>query len=134
MTNHELLPYRQRALSAAEGRVLEVGIGSGLNLPLYSAAVREVIGLDPSPQLLTMARHSAGRCACQASFIEGPAEAIPLDSHSVDTVVTSWTLCSIHGAGQALREMRRVLKPGGQLLLLSTGSRPRDRFNAGRIA
>ncbi|GLS39968.1 methyltransferase [Mesorhizobium tianshanense] len=121
MTNRELLPYRLRALSAAEGRVLEVGIGSGLNLPLYSAAVREVIGLDPSPQLLTMARHAVGRCACQASLIEGSAEAIPLDSHSVDTVVTTWTLCSIHGAGQALREMRRVLKPGGQLLFVEHG-------------
>ena len=62
MTNRELLPYRQRVLSAAEGRVLEIGIGSGLNLSLYPAVVREVIGLDSSPRLLAMARHTAGHC------------------------------------------------------------------------
>lgn len=126
MTNGELLPYRQRVLSAAEGRVLEIGIGSGLNLPLYPAAVREVIGLDPSPRLLAMARHTAGHCTCSANLIEASAEEIPLDSHSVDTVVTTWTLCSIHGAGQALSEMRRVLKPGGQLLFVEHGLSPEE--------
>lgn len=124
MTNSELLPYRQRVLSAAEGRVLEIGIGSGLNLPLYPAAVREVIGLDPSRQLLAMARRAADHCACPVGFIDGSAEEIPLDSHFVDTVVTTWTLCSIHGAGQALREMRRILKPGGQLLFVEHGLSP----------
>jgi ubiquinone/menaquinone biosynthesis C-methylase UbiE len=124
MTSSELLPYRRRVLSAAEGRVLEVGIGSGLNLPLYPAAVREVIGLDPSRQLLAMARHAAEHCACPVGFIDGSAEEIPLDSHSVDTVVTTWTLCSIYGAGQALREMRRILKPGGQLLFVEHGLSP----------
>jgi ubiquinone/menaquinone biosynthesis C-methylase UbiE len=124
MTNSELLPYRQRVLSAAEGRVLEIGIGSGLNLPLYPAAVREVIGLDPSPQLLAMARRAADHCACPVGFIDGSAEEIPLDSNFVDTVVTTWTLCSIHGAGKALREMWRILKPGGQLLFVEHGLSP----------
>ncbi|TIL83460.1 MAG: class I SAM-dependent methyltransferase [Mesorhizobium sp.] len=124
MTNRELLPYRHSVLSAAEGRVLEIGIGSGLNLPLYPAAVHDVIGLDPSPRLLAMARHTARHCTCAANLIEASAEEIPLDSHSIDTVVTTWTLCSIHGAGQALGEMRRVLKPGGQLLFVEHGLSP----------
>lgn len=126
MTNRELLPYRRRVISVAEGRVLEIGIGSGLNLPLYPAAVREVIGIDPSPRLLTMARQTAGHCTCAANLIEASAEEIPLDSHSVDTVVTTWTLCSIHGADQALSEMRRVLKPGGQLLFVEHGLCPEE--------
>lgn len=124
MANRELLPYRQRVLSAAEGRVLEVGIGSGINLALYPAAVREVIGLDPSPRLLAMARRAAEHCACPVDFIDGSAEEIPLESGSVDTVVTTWTLCSIHGAGQALHEMRRILRPGGQLLFVEHGLSP----------
>lgn len=126
MTNSELLPYRQRVLAAAEGRVLEIGMGSGLNLPLYPAAVREVIGLDPSAQLLAMARRAAEHCACPVDFIDGSAEEIPLESHSVDTVVTTWTLCSIHDAEQALREMRRILKPGGQLLFVEHGISPEN--------
>jgi ubiquinone/menaquinone biosynthesis C-methylase UbiE len=124
MSNGDLLPYRRRVLSAAEGRVLEVGIGSGLNLPLYPAAVREVIGLDPSPKLLEMARRAADRSALPVSLIEDTAEAIPLDSGSVDTVVTTWTLCSIHRAEQALGEMRRILRPGGQLLFVEHGLSP----------
>jgi ubiquinone/menaquinone biosynthesis C-methylase UbiE len=126
MSNGDLLPYRRRVLSAAEGRVLEIGIGSGLNLPYYPAAVREVIGLDPSTQLLTMARRAADHAVVPVSFIEDTAEAIPLDSGSIDTVVTTWTLCSIHRSEQALREMRRILKPGGQLLFVEHGLSPEE--------
>jgi ubiquinone/menaquinone biosynthesis C-methylase UbiE len=126
MRNGELLPYRRRVLSAAEGRVLEVGIGSGLNLPHYPATVREVIGLDPSTQLLSMARRAVDRSSFPVSFIEDTAEAIPLDSGSVDTVVTTWTLCSIHRCEQALREVRRVLRPGGQLLFVEHGLSPEE--------
>jgi ubiquinone/menaquinone biosynthesis C-methylase UbiE len=114
MRNRDLLPYRQRALSDAEGRVLEIGIGSGLNLPFYPARVSEILGLEPLPRLTAMARQAAERSFLPVSFIGGSAEEIPLDSASVDTVVTTWTLCSIPSAGQALQEMRRVLRPGGQ--------------------
>ncbi|NGO53403.1 class I SAM-dependent methyltransferase [Allomesorhizobium camelthorni] len=124
MRNGDLLPYRQRVMSDAEGRVLEIGIGSGLNLPFYPARVSEIIGLDPSVQLAAMARQAAERSSLPVSLVEGSAEAIPLDDASVDTVVTTWTLCSVPAAGIALQEVRRVLKPGGQLLFVEHGLSP----------
>lgn len=106
------------------GRVLEVGIGSGLNLPFFGPQVSEVLGIEPSPRLIGMAQRVAGSSVSPVSFIEGSAEAIPLDKASVDTVVTTWTLCTIPQAVQALEEMRRVLKPGGQLLFVEHGLAP----------
>src|ERR1700688_775284 len=91
MSNRRLVPYRKRVIAAAQGRVLEIGIGSGLNLPFYGAAVREILGLEPAPRLLGMARQTARAAAIPVSFIEGSAEAIPLDDHSMDSVVTTWT-------------------------------------------
>jgi ubiquinone/menaquinone biosynthesis C-methylase UbiE len=126
MRNRDLLPYRERIISAADGRVLEVGIGSGLNLPFYRPPVAEILGLDPSPPLIAMARQRVGRSSLPVTFIEGSAEAIPLDSGSIDTVVTTWTLCSIPAAVQALAETRRVLKPGGQLLFVEHGLAPEE--------
>jgi ubiquinone/menaquinone biosynthesis C-methylase UbiE len=124
MRNRRLLPYRQRVIGAAEGYVLEIGIGSGLNLPLYGAAVREVLALEPAAPLLAMARRVASDPARPVRFIEASAEAIPVDTASVDTVVMTWTLCSIPGAETALREMRRVLRPGGRLLFVEHGRAP----------
>jgi ubiquinone/menaquinone biosynthesis C-methylase UbiE len=102
---------------------LEVGIGSGLNLPRYSPHVQQVIGLEPSPKLLNLAQH-VGRQSFPVDLIEGSAEEIPLEGASVDTVVTTWTLCTIPDAGRALVEMRRVLKPGGRLLFVEHGRAP----------
>ncbi|KUM25600.1 phospholipid methyltransferase [Mesorhizobium loti] len=124
MRNRDLVPYRERALSSAEGRVLEIGIGSGLNLPFYPPQAREILGLDPSPRLIAMAQEKAAGSSVPVTFIEGSAEAIPLDAHSIDTVVTTWTLCSIPGATNALEEMRRVLRPAGQLLFVEHGLSP----------
>jgi ubiquinone/menaquinone biosynthesis C-methylase UbiE len=124
MRDSDNLPYRRRIASAAEGRVLEIGIGSGLNLPFYPPRVSEIIGLEPSPRLAAMARRAARHTQLPVNLIEGSAEAIPLDSGDVDTVVTTWTLCSIEGADRALREMRRVLRPGGQLLFVEHGQSP----------
>lgn len=124
MRNQHLMPYRERALSAAQGRVLEIGIGSGLNLPFYPPHTREILGLEPAPRLLAMAWRAAARSPLAVTFIEGSAERIPIDDHSIDTVVTTWTLCSIPEADCALREMRRVLRPGGQLLFVEHGLAP----------
>jgi ubiquinone/menaquinone biosynthesis C-methylase UbiE len=124
MRQKDLAAYRSRVVPAAEGRVLEIGVGSGLNLPFYSAKVGHVIGLDPSPKLLSMARQAARPAMAPAEFVEGSAEAIPLEDRSVDTVVTTWTLCSIPDAPRSLREMRRVLKPGGRLLFVEHGRAP----------
>lgn len=118
--------YRGRVIPAARGRVLEIGVGSGLNLPLYTDAVTHVIGLDTSPRLLSMARQASPGGAASTELIEGSAEAIPLEDHSVDTVVSTWTMCSIPDAAGALREMRRVLKPSGQLLFVEHGRSPDD--------
>jgi len=123
MRNKHLSAYRDRVVPAATGRVLEVGIGSGLNLPRYSRHVQQVIGLEPSPKLLNMAR-SVGRQSFPVDLIEGSAEEIPLENASVDTIVTTWTLCTIPDASQALNEMRRVLKPGGRLLFVEHGRAP----------
>lgn len=124
MRNRYLVPYRERVLSAAEGRVLEIGIGSGLNLPFYGPKVQDVMGLEPSARLLEMARRAADSSAFEVNFVEGSAEAIPLDNRSVGTVVTTWTLCTVPAAMQALHEMRRVLRPGGQLLFVEHGLSP----------
>jgi len=124
MRNRELASYRERTISAAEGRVLEVGIGSGLNLPFYRRTVRELLGLDPSAKLLAMSRGAAHRSSVPVTFVEASAEAIPLDDRSIDSVVLTWTLCSIPAAPQALSEMRRVLKPGGHLLFVEHGRSP----------
>ena len=123
MRQKNLVAYRDRIVPAATGRVLEIGIGSGLNLPLYSPSVQHVIGLDPSPRLLEMAR-GAQRRNLPVDFIEGSAEGIPLEKASIDTVVTTWTLCSIPDADRALREMHRVLKPAGRILFVEHGRAP----------
>jgi len=124
MRNRRLLPYRERAIARAEGRVLEIGIGSGLNLPFYGPQAREILGLEPSPRLLAMAERAAGRTSLPVEFIEGSAEASPLDNRSIDTAITTWTLCTVPAAAQALGEMRRVLKPGGKLLFVEHGLAP----------
>src|SRR5438270_6838104 len=124
MRNHFLLPYRERVVSAARGRVLEIGIGSGLNLSLYPPAVSEIVGLDPSPRLIQMARRSATRLQPRSTLVEGSGEAIPLAGNSIDTIVMTWTLCSIPDAHLALTEIRRVLKRDGQLLFVEHGRAP----------
>jgi ubiquinone/menaquinone biosynthesis C-methylase UbiE len=123
MRNKQLRPYRERVIGAAEGRVIEIGVGSGLNLPFYRSSAKQVLALEPSAKLIAMARR-ARDTAMPVNFIEGSAEAIPLDDHSVDTVVTTWTLCSIPDAALALTEMRRVLRPNGKLLFVEHGMAP----------
>jgi len=122
MRQKVLGPYRARVVGAAEGRVLEFGIGSGLNLPLYRAAVQTVIGVEPSSALLDRARRQAAQMPVE--LIEGSAEALPLADMSVDTVVTTWTLCTIPDAARALAEAHRVLRPGGALLFVEHGRAP----------
>jgi len=124
MRRQELVAYRSHVIPAAEGRVLEIGVGSGLNLPFYSRNVERLVGLDPSPKLLSMVRRNLKRNASPVELIEGSAEVIPLKTNSVDTVVTTWTLCSIPDADCALREMHRVLRPGGHLLFVEHGRAP----------
>jgi ubiquinone/menaquinone biosynthesis C-methylase UbiE len=124
MRQKQLLPFRQRIVGVAEGRVLEIGIGSGLNLPLYGSNVTWVVGLEPSSVLLHMARLRAAPAAVPITLLDASAEAIPLDSGNIDTVLTTWTLCTIPNAPLALADMRQVLKPSGKLLLVEHGRAP----------
>ncbi|MDX0457107.1 methyltransferase domain-containing protein [Sinorhizobium medicae] len=123
MRNVRLHPYRKRVVGAADGRVLEIGSGSGLNLPFYRRDVREILALEPDPALLAMARR-VPHTEIPVNFMEASAEAILLDDNSIDTVVTTWTLCTIPGAAAALTEMRRVLRPRGKLLFVEHGLSP----------
>jgi len=117
-----LKPYRERVVGQAQGRVLEIGIGSGMNLPFYTDRAIEILGLEPHPRLLAMTSQKSN--FSRTRLIEGSAESIPLDNASVDSVVTTWTLCSIPDVIKALSEMRRVLRPDGRLLLVEHGLAP----------
>lgn len=121
MRQEVLMPYRRRVTRGAVGRVLEVGVGSGLNLPLYGDDVAHVIGIDTSPRLLEMAREAAAGRPRSIELLRSSAEAIPLADGTLDTVLTTWTLCTIPAVISALGEMRRVLKPTGRLLFVEHG-------------
>lgn len=111
--------YRQSLVPRAQGLVLEIGMGSGLNLPFYTAAVKRVLGLDPSRRLLSMVHPASTMYVVE--LIQGSAENIPLVNGSIDTVVSTWTFCTIPDVSRALKEMRRVLKPGGRLMFVEHG-------------
>jgi ubiquinone/menaquinone biosynthesis C-methylase UbiE len=133
MRQQKLLPYRARAITAAEGDVLKIGVGSGANLALYGDQVGHMVGIEPSPRLLAMAKSAATEARRPVSLLAGSAERIPLADHTVDTVVTTWTLCLIPDVRRALQEMRRVLKPHGRLLFVEHGRSPDRRVRTGRI-
>jgi ubiquinone/menaquinone biosynthesis C-methylase UbiE len=134
---------RQKVVPLAEGRVLEIGIGSGLNLPFYDPQkVDRVIGLDPAEEMLSYARRKSGTLPFTVEYLTLEGESIPLEKESVDTVLVTYTLCTIPDANAALEGMRRVLKPGGRLIFCEHGKAPdeavrrwQDRLNPlwGRI-
>jgi ubiquinone/menaquinone biosynthesis C-methylase UbiE len=127
MSHGQLRPYRERVIAGATGRGLEIGIGSGLNLPLYGSAV-QVIGIDTSPEMLAMAaRAVATSKPVNVRLLEGSAERLPIDDRSIDTVVVTWALCSIPDPIAALAETRRVLRPGGSLRFVEHGRSPDPR-------
>jgi ubiquinone/menaquinone biosynthesis C-methylase UbiE len=122
MRNEETARLRAAWIPLARGEVLEVGIGSGLNLPFYSSDVHRIYGVDPSVELQRIARGRVVAAPVEVEFLSQSAEEqLPLADASIDTVVTTWTLCSIANAPKALREMKRVLKAGGHLLFLEHG-------------
>ena len=124
MRNKEARRYRERVIPRARGRVLEVGAGSGLNLPFYGNEVDHLFALEPSPELRKMAGRRTKSARFTVEFLDRTAEEIPLERRSVDTVVTTWTLCTIPDPIRALQEMKRVLKPGGVLLFVEHGLAP----------
>jgi len=116
---------REKVVPLATGRVLEIGIGSGLNIPFYSGSkVEHLWGLDPSPEMWSIARKNAEQHHIDVEFIQSGAESIPLDNNSADSVMMTYTMCTIPEAHSALDEVRRVLKPGGQLIFCEHGLAP----------
>ncbi len=121
----QTMRQRQKLLPLARGAVLEVGIGSGLNLPFYDPArVAKVWGLEPSPEMSEMARRAARDVRFDVELLSGFGERIPMETSRFDTVVVTYTLCTIADVHAALREMARVLKPGGRLLFCEHGLAP----------
>jgi ubiquinone/menaquinone biosynthesis C-methylase UbiE len=122
MRNEETARLRAAWIPLARGEVVEVGIGSGLNLPFYSSDVHRIYGVDPSVELQRIARGRVVASPVEVEFLSQSAEEqLPLADASIDTVVTTWTLCSIANAPKALREMKRVLKASGRLIFLEHG-------------
>src|SRR5690242_4241691 len=119
MRNKETARLRAAWIPLARGEVLEVGIGSGLNLPFYSPDVQHVYGVEPSIELQRMAqKRTAGRPFAIEFLRQSAEERLPLADESIDTAVVTWTLCSIPDPSKALREMKRVLKRGGRLIFV----------------
>ncbi len=116
---------REKVVPMAEGLVLEVGIGSGLNIPFYDAAkVDRILGLDPSEELNRMALKVAEQKGIPVDFILGGAEDMPLPDNHVDTVLVTFTMCTIPEVTAANKEMLRVLKPGGKMIFCEHGLAP----------
>ncbi len=116
---------RRKVVPLAQGRVLEIGIGSGLNLPYYDPSkVERIWGLEPSMQMRAMAEKRVRETQFKVEFIGLADDKIPLESDSVDTVLVTYTLCTIPDVVRALEGMRRVLKPGGELIFSEHGLAP----------
>lgn len=116
---------RAKIVPMAQGKVLEVGIGTGLNLRHYDhAKVCTLCGLDPAPQMHRLARKRAQQAGLAVELLNLPADTIPSEDASFDTVVMTYTLCSIPQPLPALRELKRVLRPGGKLLFCEHGAAP----------
>jgi ubiquinone/menaquinone biosynthesis C-methylase UbiE len=121
----KIMELRGKVVPFAEGKVFELGVGGGLNQPLYDPAkVTAFAGIDPGGRLIDYARAAAAEKGWQADIRQGRGEAIPFPDASFDTVVSTYTLCSVDDQAQVLSELRRILKPGGKLLFLEHGRAP----------
>ncbi len=117
---------REMVVSMAYGSVLEVGFGTGLNLPYYRKdKIKEIHALDPSEGMFAIAEKKFDDYPFPVRKLVTPAEEIPLDDHSVDSAVSTYTMCTIGSLTLALTEIKRVLKPGGQLFFCEHGASPK---------
>ena len=107
--------HRQRLLAGIEGRVIEVGAGTGSNFAHYPAGVTEVVAVEPEPRLRALAAAAARDAAVPVTVVDGVADRLPADDGSFDAAVVTLVLCSVPDQATALAELRRVLRPGGRL-------------------
>ena len=107
--------HRRKLLEGLSGRVIEVGAGNGLNFSLYPHTVEKVVAVEPEPTLREAAREEAKEAQVEIEVVDGVASELPAEDASYDAVVASLVLCSVRDQAEALAEMRRVLKPGGEL-------------------
>jgi ubiquinone/menaquinone biosynthesis C-methylase UbiE len=112
---HGAAEHRERLLAGLSGRVVDVGAGNGLNFPHYPGVVREVVAVEPEPYLRARAEEAARRAPVPVSVVDGVADALPLADASVDAGVASLVLCTVPDQDRALGELRRVIRPGGEL-------------------
>ena len=120
-----VLRQREKIVPQAEGQILEIGMGSGINIPYYDTnKVEKVWGLEPSIGMRKKAQKRVNAAPFELEWLDLPGEEIPLDSNSVDTIVLTYTLCTIPDWRAAVDQMRRVLKPGGKLLFSEHGKAP----------
>lgn len=116
---------RQKVIPQAEGKVLEIGIGTGLNMPHYDKSkVEKIWGLDPAMQMNRLARKRIQRAGLDVELVGLPAEQIPMEDASFDSIVCTYTLCTIPDPVKALAEMRRVMKPGARFIFCEHGQAP----------
>jgi SAM-dependent methyltransferase len=120
-------PLRQRVCAGLDGQVLELGFGSGLNVPFYPPAVLGVAAIEPSEVAWKLATQRLASSAIPVERAGFDGQSLPLPDDTYDAVLSTWTLCTIPDAQAALREVRRVLKPGGRLHFLEHGLAPDER-------
>ena len=116
---------RQKVVPLAKGKVLDIGIGSGLNIPFYNSdKIDKVIGIDPSHELLELAKELANDSKASIELVIGSAESIPYPDNFFDTVLVTYTMCTIPNVAMANKEMWRVLKDDGRLIFCEHGLAP----------
>ena len=124
LANRELAEVRQRVASGLSGDVLEVGFGSGLNVPFYPSSVRKVLAVDPATVGRKLAAQRVAASPVDIEYVGLDGETLPLDRESIDHVLVTWTLCTIPAVESALLEMHRVLRVGGHLHFVEHGLSP----------
>lgn len=120
---------RKKVVPLAEGRILEIGLGAGHNLPFYAPSrVEKLWGLEPSAEMRAIAQKAIDAAPFEVEVLDLPGEQIPLDDNSVDTIMVTYTLCTIADVAGALADMRRVLKPSGRMIFCEHGAAPDEKI------